>query len=155
MKNHQNSQPQVKDAAVKENEPVTPIQRTDVQREVISTSYAGPIPHPTILKGYASIRKDLPERIFKEFEINSEHMRRQDVKALDAQIAEKQRGQWMAFIISVLLLAVVLYSLYIENYIFAGSSGLAYLVFLVIGFLSSKNVTISSSIIKQQDSNNE
>ena len=148
MMNSQNNQPQVSDAPLRENDNLTSVPRSGVQDEVISTSYTGPIPPPAILKGYAAIKKDLPDRIFKEFEKNSEHMRKQDAKALEAQIAEKQRGQWMAFVISVLLLAVVLYSLYIGNYVFAGSSGLAYLAFLGISFLSTKNIAISGGMKK-------
>ena len=149
MMNSKNNKPQVSDASIRENNTVKSVPRNGVQGEVISTSYTGPIPPPAILKGYAAIKKDLPDRIFKEFEKNSEHMRKQDARALEAQIAEKQRGQWMAFVISILLLAVVLYSLYIGNYIFAGSSGLAYLAFLGMSFLSRTNIAISGGIKKK------
>lgn len=121
-------------------------QRTSaVAQEYVSvaTKYTGPIPPPSLLRGYKDIDESLPDRIFTEFEKNSAHMREQERIALEASIKEKSHGQWMAFTVSMTLLAIILYSLYTENYVFAGSSSAMYVGFIVISFLSSKNVTIT------------
>lgn len=106
----------------------------------VATKYAGPIPPPSLLRGYKDIDESLPDRIFTEFEKNSAHIREQERMALKASIKEKSQGQWMAFIVSMTLLAIMMYSLYTENYVFAGSSGIMYVSFIVVSFISSKNV---------------
>lgn len=129
-------------------------QRADVlpQEYVsIATKYAGSIPPPSLLRGYKDIDESLPERIFTEFEKNSAHIREQERMALEASIKEKWQGQWMAFVVSMTLLAIMMYSLYTENYVFAGSSGVMYVGFIVVSFLSSKNVTITKHFPKQND----
>lgn len=129
-------------------------QRADVlpQEYVsIATKYAGPIPPPSLLRGYKDIDESLPDRIFTEFEKNSAHIREQEHMALEASIKEKWQGQWMAFVVSMTLLAIMMYSLYTENYVFAGSSGVMYVGFIVVSFLSSKNVMITKHFPKQND----
>lgn len=129
-------------------------QRADVlpQEYVsIATKYAGPIPPPSLLRGYKDIDESLPERIFTEFEKNSAHIREQERMALEASIKEKWQGQWMAFVVSMTLLAIMMYSLYTENYVFAGSSGVMYVGFIVVSFLSSKNVTITKHFPNRND----
>ena len=63
------------------------------QRQTVE--YSSPIPLPKILKGYEEVDPTFPERIMAEFEKNSEHARNQEQKALDAQIQESKRGQYM------------------------------------------------------------
>lgn len=117
----------------------------------VATKYAGPIPPPSLLRGYKDIDESLPDRIFTEFEKNSAHIREQERMALEASIKEKSHGQWMAFVVSMTLLAIMMYSLYTENYVFAGSSGVMYVGFIVVSFLSSKNVTITKHFPNRND----
>lgn len=117
----------------------------------VATKYAGPIPPPSLLRGYKDIDESLPNRIFTEFEKNSAHIREQERMALEASIKEKSHGQWMAFVVSMTLLAIMMYSLYTENYVFAGSSGVMYVGFIVVSFLSSKNVTITKHFPNRND----
>lgn len=138
MSRSQKNKSVVRKSMPEEREPVSKMPRGAENNQLVSATYSGPIPPPSILQGYANIQSDLPDRIFKEFEKNSEHIRVQEKKALEAQISEKTRGQWMAFLISVLLLGILLYSLYIENYFFAGSSGVIYFIFLITSFYHQK-----------------
>ena len=105
-----------------------------------SEHYSAPIPHPTIMKGYAEIDASFPDRIFAEFEKNSEHFRKQEETGLIAKIDEVRRAQWMAFGIAMFLLGIVVVSLYLGNEFFAKASGLTFFVFIVNSFLGYANV---------------
>ncbi len=105
-----------------------------------SEHYSAPIPHPTIMKGYAEIDASFPDRIFAEFEKNSEHFRKQEEAGLIAKIDEVRRAQWMAFGIAMFLLGIVVVSLYLGNEFFAKASGLTFFVFIVNSFLGYANV---------------
>ena len=103
-----------------------------------TVEYSSPIPLPKILKGYKEVDPTFPERIMADFEKNSEHARNQERKALDAQIQEAKRGQYMAFFLSVALFCLILFSLYIGNDISAFISGLAFVGMLIKSFLPKK-----------------
>ena len=100
--------------------------------------YFSPIPLPQILKGYKEVDPTFPERIMVEFEKNSAHVRNQEQKALDAQIQEAKRGQYMAFFISVALFFVILLSLYTGNDAPAFVSGLIFIGMIIRSFLTKK-----------------
>ena len=61
--------------------------------------FSSPLPPPQVLQGYGNIDETYPERIFKDFETNSAHVREQEKIALQAQIADAKRGQWMSFLL--------------------------------------------------------
>ena len=109
-----------------------------IQRHEQMVEYSSPIPLPEILKGYKEVDSTFPERIMAEFEKNSEHARKQEQKALDAQIQEAKRGQYMAFSLSIALFCVILFSLYIGNDTSAFVSGLAFVGMMVRSFLQKK-----------------
>ncbi|MDR1934574.1 MAG: DUF2335 domain-containing protein, partial [Candidatus Accumulibacter sp.] len=60
-------------------------------------TFSGPIPHPEILKKYAEIVPDAPERILAVFEKDSEHLRVIEREALRAEVHETRLRNWMAF----------------------------------------------------------
>lgn len=105
-----------------------------------SEHYSAPIPHPNIMKGYAEVDPSFPNRIFSEFEKNSEHFRNQEETGLNAKIDEVRRAQWMAFITAMVLLGIVVFSLYLGNEFFAKASGLTFFVFIVNSFLGYANL---------------
>lgn len=96
--------------------------------------YQGPIPPPVIMEGYKNLDPSFPERIMSEFEKNSEHIRVMQEKAQDAEIAKDRRGQWMAFILTLLLLGIIGFSLYLGNMTFAGVGGLVFVVWVIKSF---------------------
>ena len=106
-----------------------------IQEQSQTLEYFSPIPLPNILKGYKEIDPTFPERIMSEFEKNSEHARKQEKDALEAQIKESTRGQYMAFFLSIALLGLILFSLYIDNDTSAFVSGLAFIGLVVKSFL--------------------
>ena len=69
---------------------------------------------------------------------NSEHVRNQEAKALEAKIQESKRGQYMAFALSLALFCLILFSLYIGNDASAFVSGLAFVGLIVKSFLPKK-----------------
>lgn len=98
-------------------------------------TYSGPLPHPSILQGYKQIEPDFPMKVVNEWERNSAHIREQEQKELDLQIKKELRGQWMAFIVSVLSLSIVLVSVLTGNIAFAGVSALAAFALIAKAFL--------------------
>lgn len=96
--------------------------------------YQGPIPPPVIMEGYRNLDASFPERIMNEFEKNSEHIRVMQEKAQDAEIAKDRRGQWMAFVLALLLLGIIASSLYLGNMTFAGVGGLVFIVWVIKSF---------------------
>lgn len=62
-----------------------------------SLTYSAPLPPPAILKGYGDIDPSFPERVFSDFEKNSQHVRDQERTALKMQARDTKTGQWMAF----------------------------------------------------------
>lgn len=110
-----------------------------IQSQRQTVEYSSPIPLPKILKGYKEVDPTFPERIMAEFEKNSEHARQQEQKALDAQIQESKRGQYMAFFLSIALFCLILFSLYIGNDISAFISGLAFVGMIIKSFLPKKD----------------
>lgn len=72
--------------------------------------HVGPIPSPEEFMRYKEVMPDLPERIIKQFEADSESARELKKTAQENDIAFDKRSQWMAFciIITGLLIAFAL-----------------------------------------------
>lgn len=123
--------------ADQENVEVQPEKVEDSSAHILSAreEYCAPIPHPSIMKKYGEISPSYPERIFLDFERNSEFARQQEHDELHAKIADVKRSQWMAFVIAVLLLGIIALSLYLGRELFANVSGLAFFVFIIRSFL--------------------
>jgi len=68
--------------------------------------FVGPLPHPAILAGYEQIQAGLAERIVAMTEIEGAHRRTLERDREIADTKHAGRGQWMAFGISLLCLAV-------------------------------------------------
>lgn len=77
---------------------------------VVQYSYSGPVPPPEILEKYKSSVADGPERIMGMAERQSAHRIRIESLVIGKQQLQSQVGQWMAFVI-VLVLAAMAYSL--------------------------------------------
>ena len=116
-----------------------PAKKQEVQPAIVTTQYFGPLPSPSTLEGYKAIDPQFPEVILSDFEKNGEHSRRQEQKALEAQIEDIKRGQYMGFFISISLLAIVFFSLWLGNLTFAGAAGLAYFATIAKSFITPKN----------------
>jgi len=64
---------------------------------------------PDVLEQYSRLVPDAPERVLRQFELNSEAERAMLTGSLEAQRADNRRRDWMAFVIVVggLLLAAL------------------------------------------------
>lgn len=69
-------------------------------------AHSGPIPSPVVLKGYAEIIPDGPERIMKMAEQQLEHNMKMEEKGLKAGIRSTYLGQILAFVLAILLIGV-------------------------------------------------
>lgn len=96
--------------------------------------YQGPIPPPAIMEGYKNLDPSFPERIMQEFEKNSEHIRTMQETAQNADIENDKRGQYMAFFLTLLLLAIITFSLYLGNMTFAGIGGMVFIAWIIKSF---------------------
>lgn len=100
-----------------------------------TTNKKDPFPDPSMLAEYVLLDKDLPNRIFSEFEKSLVVARQHEAQELESKIKEQQRGQLMAFSIFVLLMLAVFYSLYVEEYGVACILGVVYAEHLTLSFL--------------------
>jgi uncharacterized membrane protein len=78
-----------------------------VTRQVVQKTelHSGPLPHPALLSGYDQIDSSFPQRIFAMAELQAEHQRTMQSKALEADITDRvavrrieRRGQLFALI---------------------------------------------------------
>lgn len=73
-----------------------------IQRLVAGRSeYEGPLPPPALFREFGQVVPTAPERILKQFELDSEHFRKISSKALDGEINSSSRAQWMAFVLVI------------------------------------------------------
>ena len=100
---------------------------------------SGPIPAPEILRGYDDVYPGAAQIIINDFQENSKHVRLMQESSLTAEIQRDKRGQWMAFVILVLILALACYSLHLGNITFAGFAGVAFIGFAAQSFLKQRN----------------
>lgn len=100
--------------------------------------YQGPVPPPNIMEAYGRIDASFPERIMKEFEKNSEHIRDMEKSSLNEAVSRDKRGQCFGFILALGLLAVVLFSLFLGNITFAGVATLGFFGLMIPAFLPRK-----------------
>lgn len=115
--------------------------------------YHGPIPLPSVMKGYKDINPKYPDMIMDEFIANSKHIRESEERAQKAEITRDQRGQAMAFILSILLLGIVGFSLSLGNMTFAGVGGLVFVVWIIKTFnvkVSKKSSLPTESLPKKK-----
>jgi uncharacterized membrane protein len=75
--------------------------------------YSGPLPHPNILQQYEDIAPGFAERIIASWEKETAHRHELEKRVVSAEIEGQQsiarevrRGQYLAFSLSVLFLAV-------------------------------------------------
>ncbi|MBQ7515305.1 MAG: DUF2335 domain-containing protein [Schwartzia sp.] len=105
----------------------------------VTNQYVGPLPHPAIMQGFGEINPSFPERIMAEFEKNSEHTRQQEKAALDAQIQETARGQWMAFAVILLGFGGTMALAYAEKNVASVATGVCTAILLFKGVFQKKN----------------
>lgn len=80
-----------------------------------------------------------PERIMAEFEKNSGHIREQEVKALQAQIQETKRGQYMAMAVIIIGLAGTFALAYLDKNVASVITGVCTAMLVFKSVFTTKN----------------
>lgn len=105
--------------------PVAKIQKSvdnPVAHQVVhqTIQHSGPLPDPASLERYNRIVPDAAERIIKMAELNSEHFRKMETLAINAQIEdgeqqhrEVRRGQYAGFLSVVIAFSAATYALHL------------------------------------------
>ena len=95
-----------------------------IQQTVIHKieSYKGPLPHPDILKKYDEIDPSFSKIIFQHFEKEQNHRHSIDNKSIDGAIKSDKRAQWMAFILSFLIITTGVVATFCGYEIFGASA---------------------------------
>lgn len=109
--------------------------RLEVQSTSISQSalFAGPLPSPNLLDAYDAISPGFAERIVLMAENEQEHRHKTENTALTGSVNAEKRGQWFAFVISLIVFCGSIFLISqdheISGTILAGGSltGLAYI----------------------------
>lgn len=123
----------------KQNKP-GPVQNGKVVQGLqVTNQYVGPLPPPEIMQGFGDINSSFPERIMLEFEKNSEHARGQEVKALQAQMRETERGQYMAMIVIVTGLVGTFALAYLDKNVASVITGVCTAMLIFKGVFKTKS----------------
>lgn len=109
-------------------------------------SFSGPLPHPSILKGYNELVPDAAERILKAFEKQNEHREfieketnKANIKLAWANTGERYAGLVLGFVIACIILCLI-YILAMKGHeAIAGILASATLVAVVGLFLNKNN----------------
>lgn len=89
-----------------------------IQTEITS----GPLPHPTLLRGYDEIIPNGAERIMKMAETEQANRLSRQEQSLKSNIKSRNRGQIMAFTLALLILGIFVLM------VFTGNSTSAYVI---------------------------
>ena len=87
---------------VQQMERLEPQQRATVLQKL--EIYQGDLPHPSILEGYNALYPEAAKKIIAHGIAETEYRREQERKFLSAQIAERKRGQYLGFVLALLMI---------------------------------------------------
>ena len=77
----------------------------------ITRSFSGPLPPPELLQGYNEVVKGGAERIFSQFEKQSDHRIKLEAEVIPEQLNQSKRGQFFGFVLVVLCLICAMIAL--------------------------------------------
>lgn len=77
-----------------------------VQVAVHHQSWEGPLPPPATLEAFRDIVPDAPERIIRQWELESDHRRQYEMTGLQGAIERDRVGQGAAIVFALAALAV-------------------------------------------------
>lgn len=100
--------------------------------------FSGPLPPPEALARYEEIKFGSADRIITMAENQASHRQGMESKALDGSHRIEKRGQWMAFVLSLLVIALGFALLWNDKDVTGLTIILADLVALVATFLGGR-----------------
>lgn len=97
------------------------LERPQFMAIVSQSSFRGPLPPPSMLREYNEIVDNGAERIMVRSEKEQAHRHSMQSKTVTGNIDKDKRGQWMAFIITMVILAIATLFAWKGNTVFAGA----------------------------------
>lgn len=100
--------------------------------------FAGPLPHPGMLKAYDEVIPGLGERIVSQFERQTEHRQDLERQSLSAGILLAKRGQIIALCISGSVILIAAGLLYVDKTVGGLVALVTALTPLIVSFLEGR-----------------
>lgn len=97
--------------------------------------WQGPLPSPQTLDEFRVVVPDAPERIFRQWELEADHRRAYEAKALEGAIQVDKAGQRNAIIFALTALGLSAFAVYLEQPWIAGILGVGTIGSVVTAFL--------------------
>ncbi|HEJ7902499.1 TPA: DUF2335 domain-containing protein [Serratia marcescens] len=97
------------------------LDRPQVMAMVSRSAFRGPLPPPAMLREYNDIVPGAAERILERSEKEQAHRHRVTEKSVDGAIGKDKRGQWMAYSITLIILAIATLFALKGQTVFAGT----------------------------------
>lgn len=125
---------------------IPPNQILNILHQELS-QYSGPLPHPEILKQYEEILPGISERIFTNFEKQTNHRIELEKKQQEEDFVLAKQGQNYALTIAIFGILSSLAAIYLGSPTVAGILGGSTIIGLVTAFINGNK-------IKQQEREN-
>lgn len=98
-----------------------------------------PIPTPEQLIRYKDVMPDLPERIVRQFEADSENIRALQQASITGDLSFDRRSQWMAFVIIMVGLLGTFGLAYYDKDFASAATGIGTALLIFKGTFSRRN----------------
>ncbi|MDY3006275.1 DUF2335 domain-containing protein [Anaerococcus porci] len=105
--------------------------------EQMEQMFAGPLPHPDILKGYGNIDSSFPDRILKLAEKDQEHSISMEQYAIEENFKANKRGTYAGLIVCVLAIFIGAFLIYNDKSVAGLVTLLTPLAGLIVVFIKS------------------
>lgn len=115
------------------------------QMEQMEQMFAGPLPHPDILKGYGNIDSSFPDRILKLAEKDQEHSISMEEYAIKENFKANRRGTDAGLIVCVLAILIGAFLIYNDKSVAGLVTLLTPLAGLIVVFIKSNKKDNSNS----------
>lgn len=102
-------------------------------------SWTGPLPPPAALEAFRELLPDAPERIFRQWEMESDHRRQYESRALRGTIANDRISRLAAAVFALSALGVAAYAISVNQPWVAGVIGGTTIASVVGAFLYGRH----------------
>jgi uncharacterized membrane protein len=85
------------------------------QQRIIAGQWSGPLPPPAALEQFERSSPGAAGRILDMAEREEDHRHAQEQAMLDSDVAARTRGQWMAFLVALVIIAGGIWLIYKAN----------------------------------------
>lgn len=115
------------------------------QMEQMEQMFAGPLPHPDILKGYGNIDSSFPDRILKLAEKDQEHSISMEEYAIKENFKANRRGTDAGLIVCILAIFIGAFLIYNDKSVAGLVTLFTPLAGLIVVFIKSNKKDNSNS----------